>query len=92
MSEITLVSQAMPGEIKVPHLGGGPSRGIDCHFEVKESIRLQNILQIEDDCKESFCIFGTPLFDSKLKKDYFLPNAIWACVSTLNSLHQKKTI
>ena len=71
MSEITLVSQAMPGEIKVPHLGGGPSRGSDCHFEVRECRRLQNILQIEDDCKESFCVFGTPLFDSKLKKDYF---------------------
>ena len=71
MSEITLVSQAMPGEIKVPHLGGGPSRGSDCHFEVKECRRLQNILQIEDDCRESFCICGTPLLDSKLKKDYF---------------------
>ena len=44
LSEITLVSQAMPGEIKVPHLGGGPSRGSDCHFEVKECRRLQNIL------------------------------------------------
>ena len=63
MSEITLVSQAMPGEIKVPHLGGGPSRGSDCHFEVKECRRLQNILQIEGGCGESFSIY---LF----KKDY----------------------
>ena len=71
MSEITLVSQSMPGEIKVPHLGGGPSRGSDCHLEVKECRRLQNNLQIEDDCRESFSICGTPLFDSKFKKDYF---------------------
>ena len=47
MTEITLVSQAMPGEIKVPHLGGGPSRGSDCHFEVKECRRLQNISHMQ---------------------------------------------
>ena len=36
LSEITLMSQAMPSEIKGPYLVGGPYRGILCHFEMRE--------------------------------------------------------
>ena len=44
LSEITLVSQVIPSEIKVLYSGGGPSRGILCHFEEKDFHRFKNIL------------------------------------------------
>ena len=58
MNEVTLVSQTMPGEIKVPHLGGGPSRGSDRHFEGNDCGRLKIFYKLKMIAENIFAFVG----------------------------------